>query len=103
MTDKQTLAERLEARADFEDKRVLDEAKAMGFVPEVYSGSQTGALLREAAQVVRAVEGAAAYQVVLVGGPDHRDFLTVELGEASSSDFQRGQRVALVPVGQEGR
>lgn len=50
------LSERLDARAAFEDKRVLDEAKVMGFVPEVYTGSQTGALLREAAELARRVE-----------------------------------------------
>ena len=48
------LIARLRERAEFEDKRVLDEAKAMGFVPEVYSGSQTGALLREAAAALEA-------------------------------------------------
>lgn len=48
------LIDRLRERAEFEDKRVLDEAKAMGFVPEVYSGSQTGALLREAAAALEA-------------------------------------------------
>jgi hypothetical protein len=51
------LIERLRERAEFEDKRVLDEAKAIGFVPEVYSGSQTGALLREAAAALEAARG----------------------------------------------
>jgi hypothetical protein len=62
-----TMNERLIERAVFEDKRVLEEAKAAGFVPEVYSGSQTGALLREAAaeidrlsDLARRVEGDAA-------------------------------------------
>lgn len=57
------LSERLDARAAFEDKRVLDEARAMGFVPEVYTGSQTGALLREAAEFARRVE--AGHDVVV--------------------------------------
>ena len=48
------LIERLRERAEFEDKRVLDEANAMGFVPEVYTGSQTGALLLEAAAALEA-------------------------------------------------
>ena len=48
------LIERLRERAEFEDKRVLDEAKALGFVPEAYTGSQTGALLREAAAALEA-------------------------------------------------
>ena len=48
------LTARLRERAEFEDKRVLDEATALGFVPEVYSGSQTGALLLEAAAALEA-------------------------------------------------
>src|SRR5690606_27763686 len=48
------LSERLRERAEFEDRRVLDEAKALGFVPEVYTGSQTGALLLEAAAALEA-------------------------------------------------
>jgi hypothetical protein len=51
------LIERLRERAEFEDKRVLDEANAMGFVPEVYTGSQTGALLLEAAAALEAARG----------------------------------------------
>lgn len=54
------LIERLRERAEFEDKRVLDEAKAMGFEPEVYSGSQTGVLLREAADALEAAREDAA-------------------------------------------
>jgi hypothetical protein len=54
------LIERLHERAEFEDKRVLDEAKAMGFEPEVYTGSQTGAVLREAAAALEAAREDAA-------------------------------------------
>jgi hypothetical protein len=50
----QSLIDRLRERAEFEDKRVLDESKAMGFEPEVYTGSQTGALLSEAAAALEA-------------------------------------------------
>jgi hypothetical protein len=57
------LIERLRERAEFEDRRVLDDAKALGFVPEVYSGSHAGALLREAADALEAArEDAERYQ-----------------------------------------
>ena len=54
------LIARLRERSEFEDRRVLDEAKAMGFVTEVYNGSQTGALLREAAAAITGERDSAA-------------------------------------------
>lgn len=83
------LSERLEARAAFEDNRVLDEAKAMGFVPDVYTGSQTGALLREAAELARRVEDAPC----AVAGQSPGRFYYV----GGSAPVEHGQRVRIVP------
>jgi hypothetical protein len=87
------LSERLEERATFEDARVLDEAKHQGFVPEVYTGSQTGALLREAAAELRAVREAPVASVGTQAG----------IGDGViRCDYRLiGQRVRLVPE-QEG-
>lgn len=84
------LSERLEARAAFEDKRVLDEAKALVFVPDVYTGRQTGALLREAAELARRVEDAEVAHV------EPKNGLAV-LHERCVPLALMGQRVRIVP------
>lgn len=91
------LIARLRERAEFEDKRVLDGAKALGFVPEVYTGSQTGAFLLEAAAaleaaredgerldyVMRHVRGSELRRIgILTNGGDHRPAIDQARGKA---------------------
>lgn len=56
--DRARLVQELRERADFEDRRVLEQAKADGFEPLVYSGSRTGALLIQAADAIEALAAA---------------------------------------------
>lgn len=55
------LVERLRARAEFEDARVLKEVMRDGFEPVAYTGSESGRMLREAADALEAAREAAAY------------------------------------------
>lgn len=48
------LVERLRARAEFEDARVLEEVMRDGFEPVAYTGSESGRMLREAAAALEA-------------------------------------------------
>lgn len=48
------LVERLRARAEFEDARVLKEVMRDGFEPVAYTGSESGRMLREAADALEA-------------------------------------------------
>ena len=99
---REDLIERLRERAQFEDKRVLDEAKAMGFEPEVYTGSQTGALLREAAELARRVEGAPSVEITACNQIEGA--LDFDYGDmaAAVQKFDAGQRVRLVPEAGQG-